>query len=196
MENFVQVKDIMLTKDEIRNNALRRRENIDKSTRLELEKLVNGHITGSSIFNAASTVALYAPIKGEVNVLSLLEIDGKVFVFPRVEGSSINFYPVSSLNDLKRGSFGIMEPINGNKVDPLKIDLVLVPGVVFDISGFRLGYGKGYFDRLIKGYPSMTTMGVCFEDFLVDALPRDPWDTQVDYIVTENGLYITRGERS
>jgi len=196
MEKFVQVKDVMLTKDEIRNNALRRRENIDKSTRLELEKLVNGHIAGSSIFNAASTVALYAPIRGEVNVLSLLEIDGKVFVFPRVEGSSMNFYPVSSLDDLKRGSFGIMEPINGNKVDPLKIDLVLVPGVVFDISGFRLGYGKGYFDRLIKEYPSMTTMGVCFEVFLVDALPRDPWDAQVNYVVTENGLYITRGERS
>ncbi len=187
---------IMLTKEEIRRDALRRREGLSRGTRLKFERLIESHIAEFPRFKWASIIALYAPTRGEVNILSLLNISDKVFVFPRVEGEYIKFYKVSSLEDLEKGKFGIMEPVGGEPVYPLDIGLVLVPGLAFDRSGFRIGYGKGYFDRLMREYPSMTTMGVCFKAFLFDALPRDPWDVRVSFVVTESGVYMTRGEGS
>lgn len=75
-----------------------------------------------------------------------------------------------------------------------KIDLIIVPGLVFDRDGHRLGYGKGYYDRLINTNPGVATLGVCFDEFFIERLPVDPWDAKVNLVVTQTGIYRSEGE--
>ena len=69
------------------------------------------------------------------------------------------------------------------------IDLILVPALCFDEKGHRLGYGKGYYDRLLKSHPGIFTVGVCFDECYLTGLPVEPWDENVDCVVTQTGVF-------
>ena len=84
------------------------------------------------------------------------------------------------------GRFGIPEPEGGSPVSLSELDLMVVPGVGFDLHGHRLGYGRGYYDRVLAGESRRPTLvGLCFEQQVVDRLPRDPHDVCVDLLITE-----------
>lgn len=98
------------------------------------------------------------------------------------------FYRVSSREDLQVGAFGLLEPIPG-RCPPLERgqgDLCLVPGLAFDREGYRLGYGKGYYDCFLAAQP-VRTVGLCFEALAFERLPRDGFDRPVCRLVTEAG---------
>lgn len=166
---------------------------LDYDKRIRIEKAIQDHIVRSTIFLRAKTVALYMPIRGEADVLPLLIASEKKIVFPKVNDNMLIFCPAKSIDECCPGCYGIPEPSSPPvRVD--EIDLVVVPGVVFDHFGYRIGYGKGFYDRLIMKHPKMNTMGVCFDDFFVDRLPRDPWDVNVDSVVTQTGIFHSKRE--
>jgi 5-formyltetrahydrofolate cyclo-ligase len=74
------------------------------------------------------------------------------------------------------------------------IDLILVPGLVFDRYGYRVGYGKGYYDRLIETHPNVITIGVCLDEFFIERLPSEPWDARVNFVATQLGIFKTECE--
>lgn len=98
------------------------------------------------------------------------------------------FYRVKSREDLKKGRFGIWEP------DPTVCPLLeepsgafcLVPGLAFDRAGYRLGYGKGYYDRFLAAH-AVKAVGLCYEELLLSQVPRQPLDQRVGWLVTEAG---------
>jgi 5-formyltetrahydrofolate cyclo-ligase len=184
----------MQSKTELRKQALHRRKQIDKGVRASWEKAIQGHIAGSLVFKKAKVVALYAPIHGEVDVLPLWKTGKKIMVFPKVQGNTLQFYPAVSENDLAKGGFGIPEPIASQGVDVDEIDLMLVPGLMFDHFGCRIGYGKGFYDRVLTLYPDVATMGPCFDEFFVEGLPAESWDARVDFVVTQSGIFNTESE--
>jgi 5-formyltetrahydrofolate cyclo-ligase len=160
--------------------------------RLSIEICSNIYL--SEPFKQAIVVALYHPARCEVDVMHLLDADSKMFVFPRVSGERLEFAQAGTRGDFKKGAYGISEPVHADVIDVKDISLILVPGIVFDRNGYRLGYGKGFYDRLLSEYPDIDTMGVCCDEFVLESLQRDPWDARVDYIVTQNGLFKTREE--
>jgi 5-formyltetrahydrofolate cyclo-ligase len=184
----------MHSKSELRKVMLTRRQSIPEAQRKGLEGSILDRIRTLPSYQKADSIALYMPIKGEVDMLPLWQPGKKRIFFPRVTGGDLIFSPASSSGDLVRGVYGIPEPISDVTVDIHEIDVVFVPGVVFDWNGNRLGYGKGYYDKLIRSNPGIVTIGVCFDEFCIEELPVDPWDARVELVITQTRLLKSKGE--
>ncbi len=185
----------MCTKEEIRKEALSRRIALRSDMRMALDAGVRHQIEHSETYRQAACVAMYFPIHGEVDLLPLWMGSKKSVVFPRVEGDTIVFCPARTMRDFAPGAFQIHEP----QTAPVcidHIDLILVPGLIFDRTGLRLGYGMGFYDRLLKAYPDVITMGVCQDEFFVETLPKDSWDARVRFVATQSAINKTEGEVS
>ena len=104
----------------------------------------------------------------------------------------MSFHLVNDLNELQNGKFSLKEPdINLPKWeynDDFKSDAIcIIPALAFDEAGYRLGYGKGYYDRFLSG-KNITRIGVVYSEFIIDKLPLGRYDLPVDFIVTEKGI--------
>gem|GEM_PF-178481 len=194
--SYLEILDTceMETKAKIRTEMLARRQAMDLSEKRRYEVQIIERIASMSIFHNAGVVSFYMPIKGEIDLLPLWHRYKKTVLFPKVCGNMLAFYPAQNREDFEQGCLGILEPLCATAYNVREIDLIIVPGVVFDHSGYRLGYGKGYYDRLINDNPGVITLGVCFDEFYVERLPVDPWDANVNLVVTQTGVYRTEGE--
>lgn len=129
----------------------------------------------------------YYPLGNEVNLLALAEqllADGRTVAFPRTKGNTMEFYQVNSLGDFSEGAFHIMEPMGDVPMAEEK-PLVLVPGLGFDKSRNRIGYGKGFYDRYFARFPACKKVGVGYELQILQKIPADNYDIPMDFIVTE-----------
>ena len=102
----------------------------------------------------------------------------------------MEFKVVKELDCLSAGSYSIPEPpVDAETVTDLSGTVCLVPGLVFDKAGYRVGYGKGYYDRFLSTYPG-TKLGIVYSDFILDRVPRGRFDRRVDTLVTERGVKL------
>ena len=141
-----------------------------------------------SVFKNAHNILSYMPIHGEVDLHTLFsgKYHSKKLVLPRVKDSTtLDLHEVEDPSNLKPGKFRIPEPGNHHpKMAPDKIDLVLVPGIVFSQNGHRIGYGKGFYDRLLKK-TICPKIGIAYEFQMVENISGEPHDIPMDMIVTE-----------
>ncbi len=143
-------------------------------------------------FIESDTVFLYAPSSGEVETRLIAERAEKLkkkTAFPLCldkEGNMEFYY--SRFEDLKEGMYGIKEPPKVEKAIPSEKSLCFVPGLAFDKSGFRLGYGKGYYDRFLKNFGGIS-IGLSYEEGLCEILPRDTYDMKLNYLITDKDIY-------
>ena len=140
------------------------------------------------ILNKYSVIALYASRFDEVNLDSLITnliSLNKIVVLPKVEDNILNFYKVSSLDELiKSPHFNIREPKGEEErlINKEDIEVIVCPGVAFDKLNNRLGRGKGYYDRYLKGTKAYK-VGVCFQEQIIDKLPTSTNDIKMDELV-------------
>lgn len=146
-------------------------------------------------FKDSLVIAIYSSLPDEVDTKEIFELAknmNKTIVYPKVKDNThIDFFKVNDLQELKKGSFNIMEPQDDikNLVDSKDVDLMIIPGICFDLEKNRLGYGKGYYDRYLENN-YITKIGICFSDQVLkeDIIPTDEFDIKMDYIVTENEI--------
>lgn len=185
-----------MEKHEIRQQLLLRRKQLEKPLWLDLSLLVQQRLLDSECFARAETLALYSPVNNEVHtdkLLAVARLQEKRICFPRVCGETLQFVEVESAAELQPGTFGVAEPVGGKVLQGQQIDLVVVPGVAFDREGFRLGYGKGFYDReLSRMSPQTISVGLCYDFQLCDVLPVEAHDQQLDYVATETRLIPCR----
>lgn len=145
-------------------------------------------------FCEAELVALYMPIKNEVDVLPLFKKTGRHFLFPRVEQDSkkLAFYEAESFDDFEPGAYGIREPkLSLPKIEIEKIDLFVVPGVAFSEKCERIGYGGGYYDTTLKFKNKRAhSVGVAFDFQIVEPGFSGPFDVRLDAVLTERRHFI------
>jgi len=112
----------------------------------------------------------------------------KNILLPVVQGDELELRSYHCPDDLAIGSYGILEPTGTPFHDYTNIDLVIVPGVAFDVSGSRLGRGKGYYDRLL---PKLTAykIGICFPFQLVNEIPTEEFDIRMNEIISSKTQY-------
>lgn len=124
-------------------------------------------------------------MKDEVHTHAFIEkwSKHKEIVLPVVTGETLELRSYSGVNGLKAGIYNIQEPVGNPFHDYSVIDLVVVPGVAFDAEGHRLGRGKGYYDRLLP-LINAVKIGICFPFQLVDHIPTEAFDIQMDEIIT------------
>lgn len=142
----------------------------------------------------ASRIMVFASIDNEVNLRMFMDRrmnQGSAILLPRVEkGGHLAAVEFQDWQHTKQSSFGIMEPL-GSSADPHEIDVVIVPGLVFDGHGYRLGYGKGYYDRFLKLLPrSSFICGVCYDFQVVDDVFPHSGDFPMHWIVTEKSELV------
>jgi 5-formyltetrahydrofolate cyclo-ligase len=142
-------------------------------------------------------IALYAPVDNEVLtskvMVGALEA-GKRIALPMVRGTSMQFREVCDPGCLRPGSFGILQPPESSPIVPLhEIDTVVVPGVAFDLEGRRIGYGKGYYDRIFHDWEGTGRLvGFCYDFQLVKEIVGEPHDVEMDVILTERRMITAR----
>lgn len=182
-----------MPKQVLRETLLAKRLQLSAEQGRRLSQVAQAHLASSALFRNAASVALYSPTRGEVEtqlLFSLARQAKKTVCYPRVEGEGMVFAEVDDLSCLASGAFGLLEPQGGSGVPIAELDLMVVPGVAFDRTGHRLGYGKGFYDRELhsSGF-SGVLIGLCFDFQLVDRLPSEMHDVPVDYLVTEQCLF-------
>jgi len=139
----------------------------------------------------ARVVLVYAASTTEVDIEDAAEglrSRGVRTLYPRVDGEDLDLVPVSRIEELVDGHRGIREP-TGLAADPSIVDAVVVPGLAFDLRGWRLGQGGGHYDRLLPRIGDALRIGVAFTCQVVPQVPRDAHDIAMDLLVTERSVH-------
>ncbi len=164
----------------------------------ELSSAICRNFTSSMAYRHSDTVLLYYSINSEVITQSLIDeilASDKRLALPvcRENGEMIFKY-VESRDDLTKGLFSALEPKNEcENFDGAKHTVCVIPAIAFDKAGYRIGYGKGYYDRYLTD-PSIVKIGFIYDELLVDKLPRGRFDLSCDLVITEKGVFNT-GEK-
>lgn len=181
------MKNIKQEKEYLRYKYLKlRKDNYSD----ELNDRIIDNLLSNDYFKKANSVLLTSSINSEINTFRIIhEVlgQGKAALFPRtnketkeMEIIQIKNYP----DDFVLGNFNILEP-KVNTVWTKPIDLILVPGLLFDLKGNRIGYGGGFYDRFLSHNDSLK-VSITSELFIKDKVPTDSFDIPVDLIITEN----------
>lgn len=153
---------------------------------------VQARFLATPYYHKARTVALYAPIRGEVptrDILTAALADGKIVCYPlsHVHGRILSFRAIRSEGELEPGRLGVREPSSSAELIPVdQIDLFVVPGLGFTQDGKRLGRGGGYYDATLRAASARSRrVGLAFRDQIVDVIPTNADDVDMDLVVTE-----------
>ena len=173
----------------------------------EKSSLICERILGAEWYEKSRLIYAYYPLGNEVDSRMLLEralLDGKTVALPSTDkgrfcverdGAAsdcrMEFFQITSLSQLCEGKFHVMEPARGCPMVAANAAVVFVPGVAFDRSGNRYGYGKGYYDRYFARFPDLYRVALCYENQMEDVLVALPTDERMDCICTESQMYVT-----
>lgn len=185
-----------MNKNQLRVEMLTKRLKQLPMMKMQRDKRIIDTINSIPGFVNAGDVMFYIPIHGEVDLSILFEQhkDKKSFILPRVvkESKDLTLYKITSMEDLEEGSFRIPEPKEDLEViPPEKLGFIILPGIAFDLNGHRIGYGQGYFDRLLKK-TNCPKIGVAYEFQIVDNIGNEIHDVPVNMIVTESRTIIIK----
>jgi 5-formyltetrahydrofolate cyclo-ligase len=191
--------DFTEDKKTIRKAALELRSRYAPEKKRLFEREISSRLMESGIIHTADRVLSYVSKDFEVYtadiIKSCLANSVKTLAVPRVSGSDIDFYVIRTIDDLEPGRFGINEPkAHCKPLEAYHNCICITPGLVFTESGYRLGYGGGYYDRFFKKHPEVIKIGLIFEEFLYadNAFTPDSFDIPADIIITERRILDVR----
>ncbi len=151
---------------------------------LDMDKISNNAvrlIRENSLYKKAENILIFYPMKYEVNLLELLE-DNKNFYLPKVCEKRLLICPFKSGDKLEKSDFNILEPCS-IPVNPNILNLIILPALMADEAGYRLGYGKGFYDRFLGENPDIKTILPIPKELFVTSLVHDDFDKTADIII-------------
>ena len=182
----------MQDKAEIRKELLRRRDRIPLKVRKAKNRIIRESLLSLEEFRNAGIIFLFASFRTEVDTTELIKIllsMGKHVVLPKVNTyrHDLLLFEVRDFADLTPGYMGIPEPSTGARQMSINdVDIVIIPGAGYDAAGNRIGYGGGYYDRLLSGMEkNVPIVAPAYEEQIIDSIPSEPHDIKVQMIVTD-----------
>jgi len=167
----------MESKTELRTKAKALRKTLDiEAISTGLANLVRRN----DIYKNSNNVLLFYPTKYEVDLRALLE-DNKKFYLPKVVGKDLVICPYKNGDKLEKSNIGIFEPVTV-PVDKSVLDLVIVPALMVDNKGYRLGYGGGFYDRFLQDFEGNTLCAIP-KELITNELPHDEFDIKVKQLI-------------
>lgn len=181
-------------KGQLKESILKIRNSLPKEDILERSRKIQNNLFGLSHYSKSRTIMFFVSFSSEVNTHGMIKdaFKSNTVVVPKVIQHEIEPSVIIDFDNLIPAKFGILEPIEVMKIAYKNIDLVLVPGIVFDKEGHRIGYGFGYYDRLLAKVPKAVKIGLAFDFQVVDKIPKETHDIAVDFIVTEKEVIDCR----
>ena len=194
MEQSQTSEKSMETKKQIRAEILKRRSALSKDEVADKSRAICRKIVSCEQFVQAEIILLYLDFNHEVETGLIWEKAQKMrkhVAAPRLIGSQMVFARIQSEKDLIPGKWGISEPKKNCPVirEHDSRTVVIMPGVAFDCSRNRIGYGGGYYDRYFAGYDSVYKIAAAYDLQIVEQVPAEPFDLKPDCIVTESHIY-------
>mgnify|MGYP000855910693 CR=1 FL=1 len=188
-----------MNKFELRSYMVNKRSRITAKIRTEKSEIIINKLRSLQVYLDAKLILVYVSFRSEVETHSFINQalrDGKRIAVPLTISDAKLLLPceIFSLDDLAPRTLGILEPDknNTNEVNRKDIDLAVVPGLAFDLHGNRLGFGAGYYDRFLPSLrKDAITIGVCFDEQLVEQLPVEVFDVPLDGVLTNLELIQT-----
>lgn len=175
-------------KQAIRTRVLEDRGRLSPEERRARSAAIENRLFSLPAFRSAAVVMFFASFRSEVETEHMIGralAEGKRVVLPRVKGKALELVEIGSFErDVAPGAWGIPEPERGRPAELAEIGLIVVPGAAFDGRGNRIGYGAGFYDKLLPRYQGRT-VALAFELQIVPEVPADSHDIPVQTIVTE-----------
>lgn len=191
------VNDIRPLKNKIRERCKKIRSEMSEPQKQRLDRKITAKLLNMWQYRDADIIFTYVSTDIEVDTREIIKralLDGKTVAVPKcVDGTRLmDFYVIKSLGELESGAFGVLEPIPNKceKITDFSKGLCIVPALAFDRSGYRLGYGKGYYDRFLSNFCG-ETLGLCYNACIKDGLPHGKYDRRVDKIITQSNIIFT-----
>ncbi len=178
-----------IDKNSIRERIKALRKNQPQNERRQKSEEICRRFVRMPEFKNAKVVSLYMSAFGEVDTSFIIKTAlnlNKTVAVPVIDKDDINLSLYTE--ELTAGAYGISEPARRIYVNPNDVDLFLVPGIAFDKSGNRIGFGKGYYDRLLEGAKGVK-VGCMYDFQLVDIIPAEKTDIKMDYLVCESQVH-------
>lgn len=188
-------------KEALRRRLAERRAALSPEERRRAAEQAAVHLFTSPVVQGCRTLMAYASIRDEVDTRPLIaraREHGMRIALPRVIRGERRMEAVwvDASDPLEPGAMGIPEPPRSRApADPDELDLIIVPGLGFDLAGGRVGYGAGYYDRFLPLARRAVRVGLTYEACLVTRIPQTAHDQQVDWILTERGLRRAAADR-
>lgn len=191
-----------MDKSEIRKEYLRKRKNLTRDYINSASTQIFTNLTNSELYKNSQHIFIFVSYQNEVDTHQIIKQalkDGKNIYVPVVnrETFTMDVSKIENFEDLRPNYMGILEPSekNINLVDPKILDLVLTPGLAFDLNGYRIGYGGGFYDKF---YASVTTspvrLGIGYSYMLIPELEHDDNDQRLELFLSEKGFTKVGGK--
>ncbi len=179
-----------MDKKELRKELLNKRHNISKEKKVIFDKAISQKIIDSDYFKMANQVLVFSSTDDEFNTQYIVEhcrLEYKRVFYPVCLDSNgtMEFLKVECVGDLEYGMYDILEPKKTcKKYRPTETDIIIVPALAVDKNGYRIGYGKGYYDRFLKDFKGISVCP-CYDEMVTDTLPTDKYDVKINIIATQ-----------
>lgn len=180
-------------KNLIRKQMKQLRADMTRTERFEKSMQIFEQLITVPEFKRADRIYTYVSMDNEIDTIMLIDyslsLEKRVFV-PRVSGKDMEFYEISDISELSPGYMGIYEPdINGKEPDYSRTGFMCMPGLAFDRSYNRIGYGGGFYDRYLSVENKLYKAALAYEAQLLESIPAQDGDVRPDMIVTEESIY-------
>lgn len=172
-----------MDKSKLRKKYIEIRKNIKNKEKRDIE--IFNKIVTSEEYKKSKLILTYVSLKEEIDTIKLIQYslkNEKQVSVPKCEGEIIDFYYINSIQELKEGTFGILEPDNNNLVTNFENSICFVPGICFDKENNRIGYGKGYYDRFLKEYQG-TKIGITYRECICDKIESNEHDVKLEKVI-------------
>ena len=176
-----------MIKDEIREDMRAKRRALSKDEVKIKSDEIRQRLLGVERVKQAKTICTFISAFKE-----LWEQDKKIVVpITDIESGTLSLSYINSMDDMKKGAYGILEPKTVRKADENNIDVILVPGLAFDRNGGRMGFGKGYYDRLLESSKAVK-IGLCYDFQILEKIPTESHDVPMNFVITEKEILEIR----
>lgn len=182
----------MQDKASLRKELLSKRDNIPLVVKKSKDQQIAERLFNLPEFKAATTIFFFASFRSEVDTVAMMERaldENKRIVLPKVEGQNLGLYEINRLDELIPGYMGIPEPSvlsEDRKIAISDVNAVIIPGAAFDETGNRVGYGGGFYDRLLAGIErDIPIIAPTYEEQIIDVVPIEPHDRKITIILTD-----------
>ena len=184
-----------LEKQRLREEHLAAREALSEQERSVLDNRITQKLLATSEYAEATTVLTYVSVSSEVSTRMFIECalrDGKTVAVPRcLPGHCLEFVAITSLDQLIAAPFGLLEPpkeLPALTEEQMNASICIVPALLVDIKGYRLGYGAGFYDRFLSTYPGKKICLAYQQNLSRTMLPHTAFDVAVDEVITESDV--------
>ncbi len=173
-----------MKKEFLRKKYKEKRDNI--KNKVTKDNLIYQKVINNKDILSSKTLLIYISINSEVDTTKIINyfLNTKNIAVPKIIDNNMYFCYVTNLNDLTPGKYNIPEPTNENIVTDFDNAICIVPGICYDKKNYRVGYGKGYYDRFLSKN-KIKTIGLCYKECMIEKIDNDKYDYKIDEVITD-----------